>query len=107
MKNSDPKPPTHLSRDAKAWWTRITAEFDIDNAAALVLQSCLEAFDRTRDARAALKRDGLLVKDRFGQPKAHPAAAIERDSYATLLRGWRLLGLDIEPPGPIGRPPGK
>ena len=108
MKNSsDPKSPSHLSKEAQGWWKRITDEFDIDCATSLVLQSVLEAFDRSREARALLKRDGVIVVDRFGQQKAHPAAAVERDSYATMLRGWRMLGLDIEPPGPIGRPPGR
>lgn len=108
MKNSpDPKPPAHLSREAKAWWRRITEEFTIDGGAELVLQATLEAFDRSRQARNVLEKDGLVIEDRFGQKKAHPAAAIERDAYATMLRGWRLLGLDIEPPGAIGRPPGR
>ena len=108
MKNSDDlKAPPHLSREARGWWRRITAEFEIDGGAALVLQTTLEAFDRSRQARAALEKDGLLIEDRFRQKRAHPAAAIERDAFAVMLRGWRLLGLDIEPPGPIGRPPGK
>jgi hypothetical protein len=48
-------------------------------------------------ARRLLDRDGLVVSDRFGQQKPHPAAAIERDSKQTLLRNLRALNLDLEP----------
>ncbi len=108
MKNSsDPKPPKHLSSEAKKWWEQVVADYTIDDAAALVLLTACEAFDRRREAREMLKKEGLVVQDRFGQPKPHPAASIERDAAATLLRAWRVLGLDVEPPGPIGRPPGR
>ena len=60
-----------------------------------------------QQARELIEAEGLIVEDRFGQKKAHPAVAIERDAKASFLRCIRELGLDIEPPGPIGRPPGR
>jgi hypothetical protein len=37
------------------------------------------------------------VADRWGQLRANPAAAIERDCDATMLRCCRVLKLDLEP----------
>jgi hypothetical protein len=45
------------------------------------------------------------VKDRWGQLRLNPAATIERDSDATMMRAARLLKLDLEPlRDAIGRP---
>jgi hypothetical protein len=45
--------------------------------------------------------------DRFGQLRAHPAVAIERDARDQMLRALKLLNLDIEPlRGRVGRPAG-
>jgi hypothetical protein len=59
-----------------------------------------------RESQRLLAAEGLVVRDRWGQAKPHPAAAIERDSRAAWLRGLAALGLDLEPlrDGP-GRPP--
>jgi P27 family predicted phage terminase small subunit len=92
-----PAAPKHLSREAKGWWKKIVAEWEMDDPSLMLLESALEAFDRMREAQATLKEEGAIVKDRFGQPKMHPATLIERDSKATILRTMRALHLDIEP----------
>jgi P27 family predicted phage terminase small subunit len=110
MKNSPapkpklPGPPRHLSREAKRWWGRVVQVWVLDDAALLILESALEAFDRMREAQELLKAEGLVVKDRFGQQKAHPAAAVERDAKATMLRHLKALALDLEP---LGDRPGR
>jgi P27 family predicted phage terminase small subunit len=94
LKNS----PEHLSADAKSWWDRITAEFDItDDAGQLLLQTAFEAFDRMRNCQAQIARDGELVRDRFDQQKPHPLLAAERDARSQMLLALKSLNLDIEP----------
>jgi hypothetical protein len=44
--------------------------------------------------------------DRFGQKKLHPAVLVEQNARVGLLHGLKALNLDVEPPGPMGRPPG-
>ena len=86
MKNFDPKPPRHLSKEARQLWLELIAEYAIDDAAGLLLlQTGLEAFDRMREAQAQIKRDGATVKDRFDQIKAHPQITVERDARAAML----------------------
>jgi P27 family predicted phage terminase small subunit len=103
-----PKPPKKLSREAKQWWSKIVGTWDLDDPGLMLLESVLEAFDRMRDAQAMLEKDGAVVKDRFGQLKAHPATLIERDAKGTLLRTLRALNLDLEPLNDKpGRPSGR
>ena len=104
-----PKPPRDLSREACRWWRRLTTEYEIgDDAGRLILMTAMEAFDRMRQAQAVLTKDGLSIKDRFGQVKAHPLAVVERDSRAQMMAALKALNLDIEPlrDGP-GRPSGE
>jgi len=109
LKNSPPKAPQHLSREARKWWRSLTNEYQLDDEAAkLLLQTALESFDRMRECQAAIERDGAVVKDRFEQTKAHPALAAERDARSQMLAALKALNLDVEPlrDGP-GRPPGR
>jgi P27 family predicted phage terminase small subunit len=97
-----PDAPRHLSADARAWWGRLVAQFDIvDDGGQLILMTALEAYDRMRGAQAAIARDGATVLDRFGQTKAHPLLPTERDARAAMLAALRQLHLDVEP-GPAG-----
>lgn len=111
MKNSlslqIPPPPAKLSAEAKRWWNEILESWDLQNASLLLLESGLECFDMMRQAQAILSEEGIVIEDRFGQKKGHPATLIERDSKANLLRHMKALGIDLEPlhDGP-GRPAG-
>jgi P27 family predicted phage terminase small subunit len=89
------KPPQHLSTEAKALWKDICADYTIDKAASMILRVTLEAYDRKQEARAAIAKDGATFVDRWGQRKPHPMIAIERDAGLAVLRGFRVLGLDL------------
>jgi len=99
------KPPKHLSVEARRWWARITEcyEFDGDDAALLLLQTAMEAFDAMRLAAAVLQRDGWLQPDRFGVVRPHPMAAVLRDSRAAMMRALKALNFDVAPPEIGGR----
>jgi P27 family predicted phage terminase small subunit len=108
LRISEPRPPAHLSREAKSLWRRLVHEYDIQDAGglAVLLQAC-ESLDRLRQAQAAIAGTGPLLLDRFGQQKAHPMLVTERDSRSAFMQALKHLGLDIEPlrdrPGPGGR----
>jgi hypothetical protein len=68
----------------------------------------MEAFIRMREAGKILDKEGLIVVDRFGVSKEHPAVSIERKSRQQYLDCIRRLNLDVLPPNHvIGRPPGR
>ena len=107
--NGFPKPPKTLSSEARRWWNRLHAGYQLDDEGALLtLQTTLEAFDRMRDAQEIIRTEGMTIRDRFGQPRAHPASVVERDSRAAMMGGLKALNLEIEPlrDGP-GRPGGR
>ena len=105
---STPKPPSGLSAEAEVWRKKIIEGYEItDDAGLLILMTAMEAFDRLRECQRVLASEGLTCTDRFGQTRAHPLTAVERDSRTALLRSLKALNLDIEAPGPIGRPPGR
>ncbi len=94
-KPKSPKPPEHLSPEAKKLWQSSFENYLLDDQAAMVLQAGLEALDRREQARAAIFTDGAVVMDRWGVPKVSPWVAIERDSAQTLYKAFRLLGMDL------------
>jgi len=96
--NDHPPPPGHLSPASAAWWGELVQAFHFEPHHLRLLQAACEAWDQAQEARALVEREGPTYKDRFGQPKAHPAVDIERksrDSFRLLLRE---LALDVIPP---------
>jgi phage terminase small subunit len=100
--------PVGLSDSAAHWYRVLRAEFDIkDEAGRLLLETAMRAFDRGESARVLLERDGVVIADRWGQQKPHPAATIERDARAGMLAALKALNLDVEPlRDKLGRPGG-
>jgi phage terminase small subunit len=105
--STNPKPPGDLTPEGKQLWRRIYDEIDVDEPARLLLDTLCRQFCRMEEAREAIAKEGAVSKDRFGQYKPSPWVAIERDSSASMMRAWRLLGFDQIATGPMGRPPGR
>src|SRR5262245_16408183 len=103
-----PRPPAGLSKAAKEFWTDVRDEYQISDAGGLrVLEIAARAFARLDEARRLLDREGLVIRDRWNQPKPHPAAQVERDARSGLLRALASLHLDVEPvQNRLGRPGG-
>lgn len=98
-----PKPPTHLSRESKALWRSIVADFNLERHHLNLLENLCTQLDRARAARKLIEAEGELVQNRFGEWKANPACGIERDATTLAVRIQRELGLDFEG-GPIEAP---
>jgi hypothetical protein len=94
-----PRPPGGLSEASGALWRQIHAAWAMDDAGRSILTVVLAALDRKAAAETVIAKQGLMLKSR-----AHPLLGVVRDCENVALKGWRQLGL--EPPGPIGRPPG-
>lgn len=97
--------PKHLRKATAAWWRDVLGDYEgLQPHHIRLLTLAAEAFDRTQQARETLKKEGTYYTDRFGQPKAHPAVAVERDSRIAFARLIRELDLDAAPE-PDPRPP--
>jgi hypothetical protein len=84
------------------------SEFAIDDAPGLeLLRRCCEASDRADMAREEVERDGATFRTRFGEIRAHPAVAVERDARNAVRQLLRELRV-TDPPddariGRLGR----
>lgn len=109
MRKTAPKVPPGLSASAAAWWKKLLIEYEIADAAGLLLlETALQAFDRMHEARALIVKHGSVTIDRFGQLRANPASTVERDSRSAMLSALKALNLDLEPlRDAAGRPPGR
>ena len=112
MKNSAEKRAKRpgFSAEAKKWRRDLMASYEIekgDAAAQVLIMTVMESFDEMRAAQRLVEQHGQLIADRFQQLKVNPAVLVLRDSRLSMMRALRLLNLDVEPPRPIGRPPGR
>ncbi len=104
LKVTNPKPPQHLSRESKAFWRLIVADYVLEEHHLRLLRAACESWDRAQEARERLAADGIVVDSgRYGI-RAHPAVAIEKDSRISFARLMRELDLEGEP-GPDPRLP--
>jgi len=98
-------PPPHLRPETASWWKAVVAEFDLEQHHLRLLRLACEAWDRGQEAREAIAEHGSVYVDRFGQPRARPEIAIERDARISFARLMRELALDVDGPDEVGRPP--
>lgn len=91
-----PAAPRHLSPEARAWWREIVARFDVPPHHLANLEGAAVALDRARACRDIIAAEGVVMVDRFGQSKEHPAAQAERGYLIVHARLVREAGLDLQ-----------
>jgi P27 family predicted phage terminase small subunit len=85
-----------LGKPEKEIWRGVFDDYNLPTKAAVaVLTTALEAHQRQREAREAIKRDGMTVMGRDGQIKVHPLLAVERDARQAWFAGIKALGLEL------------
>jgi P27 family predicted phage terminase small subunit len=94
-----PRPPAHLSREARAWWRSIADTWDLEPHHRALLDQAATALDRAREAREVIGRDGAVTMDRFKQARAHPAARVEAAAWAEVRHCIAAMRLDESAPG--------
>lgn len=84
--------PTEIPAVVAAWRKQMVAGFEFSDPASLeLLDAAAVQLERMLDLRARIEAEGVVFVDRFGQPRQHPAVAMERQS-ANL---FRLLCRDL------------
>ena len=92
--------PSHLQPATAAWWRHVVTEFALEQHHERLLTLACEAWDQAVAAREELAKAGTYYKDRFEQPKAHPAVAVERDARIAFARLVRELDLETSDHSP-------
>jgi phage terminase small subunit len=91
-----PSPPADLGTAGRDLWSKLTTDYRVDDQAGqAVLAVACRAADRAESCRAAVAKDGLVVRDRFRQTRPHPLLAVERSARAQMLTALRQLSLPI------------
>jgi hypothetical protein len=90
--------PKHLRKPTQTWVKSVLSDYDLEEHHFKLLIAAAESWDRLCAAREIVDAQGMTFTDRFGQPKARPEVAIERDSKVVMARLLRELALDSEPP---------
>ena len=103
-RTNKPKPPAHLRAPTARWWRSVLSDYELEEHHRRLLTLAAEAWDRTQQAREALKKHGITYRDRFGQPHARPEVMIERDSRLAFARLLRELALDVCAPDEVRAP---
>lgn len=100
--------PSGLSERAAALWRDVHDEFELAPAEVELLTEACRALDRADEAAAVVDRDGLVVSDRFGSPKAHPAIDVERSARAFFAAAVKQLQIHATEASPTrsGAKPG-
>jgi P27 family predicted phage terminase small subunit len=84
--------------ESRKFWTQLQGAYGISDEGGLALLSlAATAYKRLLEAQRLIDAEGIVVKDRFGHAKPHPACTLERDSRISVLAALRELGLDLEP----------
>ena len=87
-----PRAPAHLKKEGRKFWKGVLLEIDLEEAHVLkFLENSCQCLDRILQAREQIEIDGSYFKDRFGQPKEHPALKTERDNKVLFARLMDLL----------------
>ena len=89
-----PRAPSHLSEPSRHLWSQLVVEWDMQPEELALLITGLDALDRGRQARRALRRHGLTYESKSGAPVARPEVAIEKQSQRIYAQVLRQLDLD-------------
>jgi hypothetical protein len=99
-------PPANLGQAGREQWRAIQDEYGITDTGGLaLLEQLCAATDQIAECAAAVARDGLMVRGKFG-PREHPLLKHELALRSFVCRGLVKLGLNVEPVKSVGRPAG-
>ena len=101
------RPPKYLSKESAKFWNDILKIYELQPHHLKTLEAACGEWDRAKEARRTVEKEGAYFSDRFGQVKAHPAILTEQKSKNLFRLLLRELGLDLQAPDTDGRPPGQ
>jgi hypothetical protein len=87
-----------LKEGSKRWFRAIVDDYEPSHAEIRLLETACRAHDRAEQCRRLVDKQGVTVKDRFGQVKIHPALVEERQQRDLCRRAISNLSFDAESP---------
>lgn len=97
--SSVPKPPKHLESHGIELWKRMTAAHNFADQYELeLLAVACAARDRISACEADIKMNGLSITTSHGGLSKNPACTILREAEGTMMKAFKMLGLEYAPP---------
>jgi phage terminase small subunit len=91
------KMPSGLHSAARSLWSGVVASWELDDKAGLAhLENACRALTRIRELESLLRREGMLIRNRFGVMVPHPAAARLDAEGRCFRESMRALSLDVD-----------
>ncbi len=90
--------PDHLKPPSAAFWVALNSQYVFEHHDLERLRVLCENLDVVDQCEAAIRKDGLFIRDRYDQTKTHPAFNTARDARQLALRALRELSIDVELP---------
>jgi phage terminase small subunit len=85
-----------LTRATEAWIRQVEGDFQLESHQKMLLRLAAEAWERSRNAREAIERDGTYVRSARGILAAHPAVRVEREAVKSFSELVKQLDLEDE-----------
>lgn len=85
--------PDYLTEESKTWAQMVLRDYDVMDSEWDTLVLAAQCLDRIASVRKAIKKYGVIVKDRYGVPKQNPAIVIERDQSQLFMKLCKCLKL--------------
>lgn len=101
------RPPSGITKQSQKLWTELYSNYDNwDEASVRLLNELCKVNDIIQDCEKKIKKDGILLQDRFGQQIAHPLLRVLKEHRTQFLRFCKELGLlsEDEEKNKVGRP---
>lgn len=106
-KDTSPKPPRPLGKFGTALWAEVHNEYSIDDVGSIqLLTLACECLDRAEQCRVEIEKAGIMITTSNGSKRDNPVLRFELQNRQFCARLISQLGLDVEPIGKVGRPPG-
>jgi len=94
-----PEPPGHLSERSQELWRLVVPEKTRTPGWLTLMQTALEALDRSIECQAVIDREGLTATTvRSGAQHCHPLLKIEIESRRQFVKIFSALGVKWHDP---------
>lgn len=97
--------PKDLQKSGRKFFKFVTKTWQLEAHHVQQVIQAAQCLDRIDEAREVIEREGAFFTDRWSQPKPHPGHALEQSNKALFDKLLKSLGLDVEEPRALGRPP--
>jgi phage terminase small subunit len=97
------EPPKSLKKQGRQLWQDVINGWEIPPEMRVLVRDLCESQDRITELTEILRKEGQIIRDRFGIQRPHPAAVLLKGEIGNFTRLHKTLMLEA-PSGTDSRP---